>query len=105
MSTDRKQAHARGQRVIFKYFALNYGIAAISGQSTLLNSTVDGAARQFKVRFADGFGEMHTATVHSGGDPCKAGLLTQTGPGKCGIHPSYAGQVLLAHTLHDAISL
>ena len=105
LSTIRNQAHYRGQLVIFNYYALNYGIAAISGQSTLLNSTVDGAARQFHVRFADGFGELHTATVHSGGDPCKAGLLTQTGAGKCGIHPSYAGQVLLAHTLHNAISL
>ena len=55
---------------------------------------------------ADGYGELRTASLHSGGNTCQAGLLTQLGkPGSCGIHPSYAGQALLAQALEKAIRL
>jgi hypothetical protein len=48
------------------------------------------------VVIADGFGELQAASARSGGDTCTAGLLTQLSTGGCGIHPSYAGQALLA---------
>ena len=45
------------------------------------------------------------ASIHSGNNSCTAGLLTQLGaPGTCGVHPSYAGQALLAQTLEGAIT-
>jgi lysophospholipase L1-like esterase len=105
LSAIRTKAHYSGQIVINNYYALNYGIPAIAAQSKLLNTTVDSAAKRFKVRFADGFGVLRVAGVHSGGDSCKAGLLTQTGPSSCGIHPSVAGQSLLAQAVENAISL
>jgi hypothetical protein len=40
----------------------------------------------------------------TGGNTCVAGLLTQLGsPGTCGIHPSYAGQALLAQALEKVV--
>jgi hypothetical protein len=57
------------------------------------------------VKIADGYGLFGQASVRSGGSPCAAGLLTQIGGGKCGIHPSYAGQALLAQAVAKAIKL
>ena len=54
---------------------------------------------------ADGFGEFQAGSVHSGGNTCTAGLLTRLSIGGCGIHPSYAGQSLLAQALEKAIHI
>lgn len=54
---------------------------------------------------ADGFGEFQAGTSHAGGNTCTAGLLTQLSTGGCGIHPSYAGQSLLAQALEKAIKI
>jgi lysophospholipase L1-like esterase len=105
LSTIRRKAHYRGQILINNYYALSYGVPAIAAQSKLLNATVDSAAKPFGVRFGDGFGVLRVAAVHSGGDSCKAGLLTQIGPGTCGVHPSVAGQTLLAQAVENATVL
>jgi lysophospholipase L1-like esterase len=106
LQTIRKTAGYRGQIVIVNYYALNYGSALVRGQSQGLNAAVDGAARPFGVRFADGFGTFKVASLRSGASPCTAGLLTQLGaPGNCGVHPSYAGQALLAQALAKALVL
>jgi lysophospholipase L1-like esterase len=102
LSTIRNKAHYGGQLIIVNYYALNYSSPLIRGESARLNAGVDSAAKPFKVRFADGFGIWRAATVHSGGDSCVAGLLTQLGAGKCGVHPTYAGQALLAQAVEDA---
>jgi hypothetical protein len=52
---------------------------------------------------ADGFGEFRRASAHSGRKPCTAGLLTQLSTGGCGVHPSYAGQGLLALAVERVI--
>ena len=55
---------------------------------------------------ANGFAAWRRASHYFGDSPCNAGLLTQLGsPGKCGIHPSYAGQALLAAALEKVIKL
>ena len=55
---------------------------------------------------ADGFAQFKAASFRFGNSPCAAGLLTQLGsPGKCGVHPTYAGQALLAQALTKAIRL
>ena len=79
----------------------------VSGAFRGVNRAMDRAARRFHVVIADGYGEFRRAALHSGGDPCKAGLLTQLNGqvGNCGIHPSYAGQALLAQALEKAIKL
>ena len=106
LSTIRHQAHYRGQLAIVNYYSLDYASAAVSADSTRLNTSVDKAARPYGVEIADGYGELRTASLHSGGNTCQAGLLTQLGkPGSCGVHPSYAGQALLAQALEKAIRL
>ena len=107
LSTIRNKAHYGGQLAIVNYYSLDYASAAITGQIAFLNQAVDGAARPFHVEVADGFGELEAAAAHSGGNTCAAGLLTQlTGASTpCGIHPSYAGQSLLAQALENSIRL
>jgi lysophospholipase L1-like esterase len=107
LSSIRKKAKYNGQIAIVNYYALNYADSAAVSQSQLLNTSIDGAARPFHVEIADGFGEFQTGALHSGGNSCTAGLLTQltgaTTP--CGIHPSYAGQSLLAQAVERAIRI
>jgi lysophospholipase L1-like esterase len=103
----RKQSKYNGQIVIVNYYALNYADQTAAQQSALLNQSVDNAARPFHVEFADGFGELGAAAAHSGGNSCTAGLLTQLSGAAtpCGIHPSYAGQALLAQAVENAIRI
>jgi lysophospholipase L1-like esterase len=106
LSAIRNQAHYDGQLVILNYYSLDYASALDDANSQVINGTVDAAAQPFDVEFADGYGELQAASVHSGGHTCTAGLLTQLGtPGTCGIHPSYAGQALLAQAVEKAIRI
>jgi lysophospholipase L1-like esterase len=106
LSTIRNEAHYSGQLAIVNYYSLDYSSPAANAQSMLLNKVQDSAAKPFHVEIADGFGELQAASVHSGANTCAAGLLTQLGtPSKCGIHPSYSGQSLLAQALEKAIRL
>jgi lysophospholipase L1-like esterase len=107
LSTIRNKAHYGGQIAIVNYYSLDYASQAQDAQTALLNQAVDGAATPFHVEVADGFGELQAGAAHSGGNTCAAGLLTQlTGaPTPCGIHPSYAGQSLLAQSLAKVIRL
>jgi lysophospholipase L1-like esterase len=105
LSAVRNKARYTGQLVIVNYYSLNNASSVASAQSALLNKSMDTAAKPFKVIIADGFGEWRAATVHSGGDPCKGGLLTQLSTGKCGVHPTYAGQALLAQAVLKAVRL
>jgi lysophospholipase L1-like esterase len=106
LSALRKKAHYTGQIVIVNYYSLDYASALSNAQSSELNRTQDSAARPFHVRFADGYGEFRTASLRFGSQSCLAGLITQVGSyGKCGIHPSYAGQALLAKAVATATRL
>ena len=106
LSAIRRTAHYHGQLAIVNYYSLNYASPATNAQSRLLNQVQDAAAKPFHVVIANGFGEWRAATVRFAGDSCGAGLLTQLGmPGHCGIHPSYAGQALLAQALEKVIRL
>ena len=99
----RNKAHYGGQIAIVNYYSLNYGNQLDNSQSQLLNTTQDSAAKPFHVEIADGFGALEAAAAHSGGNTCTAGLLTQLSAGGCGIHPSHAGQLLLAQAVEKAI--
>jgi lysophospholipase L1-like esterase len=103
----RKKAHYKGQIAIVNYYSLNYAVPAVNAQSQLLNKTQDAAAKPYHVIIADGYGELQKATAHFGGSTCQSGLITELNntPGMCGIHPSYAGQSLLALSLEKAITL
>ena len=103
LSTIRKKAHYNGQLVLVNQYSLS---ASLSQSTALLNQAIAGAAKPFHVEVADSYGEFQAAAAHSGGNPCTAGLLTQLGtPGNCGVHPSYAGQALLAQAVEKAVRL
>jgi lysophospholipase L1-like esterase len=104
LSTLRSKAHYRGQLAIVNYYDTAQGLGTLIAQ---LNKTIDTAAAPFHVEIADGFGEFAAAAAHSGGNTCTAGLLTQLmgASTPCGIHPSYAGQSLLAQALEKAVRL
>ncbi|MGZ4185523.1 MAG: SGNH/GDSL hydrolase family protein [Solirubrobacteraceae bacterium] len=103
----RKKAHFKGQIAIVNYYSLNYAVPAVNAQSQLLNKVQDAAAKPYHVVIADGYGELQKGAAHFGGGTCQAGLITELNntPGTCGIHPSYAGQSLLALALEKAIKL
>ncbi len=56
LSAIRNKAHYNGQLAIENYYSVDAASATANGQSALLNSTVDGAAKPFHVEVADGFG-------------------------------------------------
>jgi lysophospholipase L1-like esterase len=106
LSDVRNRAHYHGQIVVVNYFSLNYASPSANANSQTLNGVQDAAAKPFHVRFADGYGEFRTAAQRFGQQPCLAGLLTQLGSyGNCGVHPSYAGQALLAKAVLAATGL
>jgi lysophospholipase L1-like esterase len=104
----RRKARYRGQLAIVHYYSPGEAEPFLSSVRRGINRAMDRAARGFRVRFADGYGEWKRAALRSGGDPCTAGLLLQLHgllEGKCGFHPSYAGQALLSQALEKAIKL
>jgi lysophospholipase L1-like esterase len=107
LSAIRNRARYRGQIVIVNYYSLNYTVPLETAVSAGLNNAVDGAAKPFNVRVADSFGLMRQAAYTGGaqGNTCKAGLLTQLSTGACGVHPSYAGQAILAQALIRAVQI
>jgi lysophospholipase L1-like esterase len=105
LSAVRGQAHYRGQLAILNYYSLDFTSALITNAVEGLNRAVDAAAKPFHVEIADGFAEFQTASKRAANQPCLAGLLTQLSAGGCGVHPTYAGQALLAQAVLKAIRL
>lgn len=104
LATIRHKAGYTGQLAIVNYYSLNYASPIASAESAELNRAQDTAARPYHVVIANAYRTFAVASAHSGNDTCTAGLLTQLGaPGTCGVHPSSAGQTLLAATLEGAI--
>ena len=102
LATIRNKAHYGGQIAFVNYYSPT---PAQDASTALGDQAIDAAAKPFHVVIADGFGEFAAAEAHSGGNPCTAALLTQLSTGGCGIHPSYAGQSLLAQALEKAIHI
>ena len=106
LSTIRTKDRYTGQLAIVNYYSLDYASPIVNAESTELNTAVDTAAKPFHVRIANAYRTFAAASAHSGDNTCTAGLLTQLGaPGTCGVHPSYAGQALLASTVEGAVSI
>ena len=107
LSEIRGRAHYAGQIAIVNYYSLDYSSSVDNAQSHELDRAMDAAARPFHVVIADGYAELRTASVRFGQSPCLAGLITELNgqAGSCGIHPSDAGQALLALALEKVIRL
>jgi len=100
----RRDGHYGGQVVILNYYSLDYSNAADNAGSLALNQAMDQAAKPFRVAIADGYGLFQNAALHSGQNTCTAGLLTQLSTGGCGVHPSAAGQAVLALAVEQVIN-
>lgn len=99
----RHRAHYAGQVVIVNYYS---PFPAYDARAKLLNHVIDAAAGPFHVEIAKGYAEFHNGDQHAARNACTAGLLTQLGsPGTCGVHPSYAGQALLAQSVEKVIRI
>jgi lysophospholipase L1-like esterase len=99
----RQAAGYHRQVVIVNYYSLDYSNAVETAASETLNHVVDTAAAPFGVQIADGFSVLQNAARQSHDKTCQAGLLTQLTTGGCGIHPSVAGQALLAQAVEEAV--
>lgn len=103
LSAIRNRAHYSGQVVFVNYYSLNYASPFINQLIVTGNKSEDAAAKPFHVEVADGYGQLKAASRHFGGNPCSGGLLNVVGQGKCGVHPTYAGQALLAQAVEKAV--
>lgn len=103
VSTIRRKARYRGQIVILNYYSLNYASSFIDTVIQGLNAAQDSAARPFRVQVANGYGQLQVATTIFGGNTCNAGLLNRLSTGSCGVHPTRAGQALLAQAVVYAL--
>ena len=104
-----------GQIVLVNYYSINVRDPSGTGQVKALNQVEAGVAQQFKnVRVANAFGQFAQASKNSPdpsgtADTCLAGLetfLTNPAPGgneNCGIHPSRAGQALIATAVDSVV--
>jgi lysophospholipase L1-like esterase len=92
-----------GQIVVVNYYSLDYADLVQTGLSQALNQAIDSAATPFGVEIADGFGAFQQIAAQDGGDTCAAGLLTVLSGGGCGIHPSAAGQAVLAGAVEAVV--
>jgi len=103
LSSIRHRAHFVHQIVIVNYYSLDYANATDNAGSVALNGAMDSAAKPYHVQIADGYGAFQAAALQSGGNSCTAGLLTQLNGGGCGVHPSVAGQAVLALAVEKVV--
>jgi lysophospholipase L1-like esterase len=96
----RLRAVYHGTIVVVNYYPINYLGA---NHSLSVNKTVDAAASSYHVIVANGWTAFAAASAGSSGNACVAGLLTQLVGGGCGIHPSVAGQAVLALAVEEAL--
>ncbi|HEU5267346.1 MAG TPA: SGNH/GDSL hydrolase family protein [Jatrophihabitans sp.] len=100
----RHDAGYDGQIVIVNYYSLNYADPSSTAGAQALNQAMDTAAAPFDVQIADGFAAFQQAAAQAGGNSCTAGLLTMLSTGGCGVHPSVAGQQLLAGAVERVVA-
>jgi lysophospholipase L1-like esterase len=92
----------QGRIVYQTLYSTNYADASAVGFLGALNGVVANTARSFGADIADGFGAF-AAAAGSSQNPCTAGLLIPLPSGTgCDVHPSAAGQAVLAQSVRDA---
>lgn len=96
--------HFHGRLIVVNYYSLDYGDAAGTGLTQLLNQAITSHAHADGAIVADVFSAFQQAAAPAGGHTCAAGLLNTT-PGNqatCDVHPSQSGQQLLARSVVTA---
>ena len=85
------------------YYSLSYSDPTTIAGTEFLDSVIANVTTANGGIVADGFAAFQGPSLASGGDPCAAGLLIKLPDGTCNIHPSPAGQRLLATAIAEAI--
>jgi lysophospholipase L1-like esterase len=80
-------------------YAVNYNDPVEVSGLIALDGVLAQVASAFDVQVADAFAAFLVADVPFGNDSCAAGLLIKLPGGTCDIHPSLAGQTLIAQTV------
>jgi lysophospholipase L1-like esterase len=99
----RVDAGYTGPIVALTYYSLSYSDPAAVASTQFLDSVIANAATASGGIVADGFAAFRGPSLAVGGDACAAGLLIKLPDGTCNIHPSPAGQRLLAAAIAKAI--
>ena len=94
----RKVYH--GKLIMVTYYAPTPAFDPIA---QALNQTILGVSPKFNVTFADGYNAFRLVASLFGGDACKAGLVYKLPDGSCDVHPTPAGQGLLAGAVELAM--
>jgi lysophospholipase L1-like esterase len=95
----RFEAGYTGPIIAVTTYARDYTDAAEVGPIAALNGILATVANTFGVQVADAFTAFAAVSSQAGGSACAAGLLIPLSPGVCDIHPSAAGQALIAQTV------
>jgi lysophospholipase L1-like esterase len=99
----RDVAGYHGPIVALTYYSLSYSDPTTIAGTEFLDSVIANVTTANGGIVADGFAAFQGPSLASGGDPCAAGLLIKLPDGTCNIHPSPAGQRLLATAIAEAI--
>lgn len=94
-----------GPIVVLTYYSLNYADQAQVAGTLFLDSVITAATRAAGGTVADGFTAFAVPSAAHDGNPCAAGLLIRLPDGTCNIHPSAAGQQVLAAAIAGAIGV
>ena len=105
LSAIRNKAHYGGQLAIVNYYSLDYSSQTVDAQITLLNDD-----RRQRGQAVPRRGRGRVRRARGGCRALRRQHLHGRAPhaavaGGCGIHPSYAGQALLAQALEKVIRL
>jgi lysophospholipase L1-like esterase len=95
-----RQAGYAGDIIYQTLYSTDYTNPSTVGFLTALNGAVSNVARSFGATIADGYGAFQTAAA--GQSPCAAGLLVPNPAGGCDVHPSPAGDEVLADSVRNA---
>jgi lysophospholipase L1-like esterase len=100
----RFEAGYTGPIVAVTIFAADYTNNSVLGPIAALNGVLKTVAGVFGVQVADAFTTFGAASLPAGGSACAAGLLVPLPGGVCDIHPSAAGQALIAQTVLELVA-
>ena len=97
-----RNAGYTGPITYMNLYATDYSVPSTVQFLTALNTNVSNVARQFGAKIADAYGAFQAAAGSQ--SPCAAGLLIKVpnNPTTCDVHPSPAGQAVLADSVLDA---
>lgn len=91
-----------GRVLLLTYYAINTD-PQMTYYIQQVNSAIQAVAQQDGATLVDVYSAFKTASAPYGGDNCAAGLLIQLTPTTCDLHPSVAGQQLLAQIVEQAL--